>query len=46
MSTMSQSPDKDELLRRRRVKNWVLAGALVAFVAVVYLVSLVRMGGL
>ncbi len=31
--------------RRRRVKNWVLLAALLAFVVIVYAVSVVRMGG-
>ncbi|MEM7223124.1 MAG: hypothetical protein AAF495_09115 [Pseudomonadota bacterium] len=40
-------PDKSrEAGRRLRVKNWLLAGALVAFVVIIYLVSVVRMGEL
>ena len=38
--------EDEELLRRRRTRNWTLAGALLGFVVIVYLVSLVRMGGL
>ena len=39
-------PDKSRDARRRlRVKNWILAAALIAFVVVIYFVSLVRMGG-
>ena len=42
----SEEPqDAQEFRRRRRVKNWVLFGVLVAFVVVVYFVSLIRMGG-
>ena len=39
------SPELDELLRKRKRRNWALAAALAAFVVIVYLVSLVRMGG-
>ncbi len=35
-----------EIHRRRRTKNWALAAVPVGFVVIVYLVSLVRMGGL
>ena len=45
MSVMSDDRDKDEFLRRRKMKNLALAAALVVFVGVVYLVSIVRMGG-
>ncbi len=46
MSAAVSEPDKFREARRRvRVKNWILAVALVAFVIVIYLVSLVRMGG-
>ncbi len=39
-------PEKGhELRRRQRAKNLTLAAALIAFVVVVYLVSIVRMGG-
>ena len=34
----------DDHKRRLRTKNWALAGVLVAFVALVYFVSIVRMG--
>ena len=33
-----------EFRRRRNTRNWVLFAVLVAFVVVVYLVSIVRMG--
>lgn len=47
-TTSQASPDPrdgKEFRRRRRVKNWALFGVLVAFVVVVYFVSLIRMGG-
>ena len=31
--------------RKQRAKNWVLLVVLFAFIAVVYLVTIVRMGG-
>ena len=37
--------DGQEFRRQRRTKNWVLFAVLVAFVVVVYFVSLIRMGG-
>ena len=42
---MTEPLEGKDLRRRRRTKNLALAGALVAFVVVVYLVSIVRMGG-
>ena len=46
MSAAVSEPDKAREARRRlRLKNIILALALVAFVVVVYLVSLVRMRG-
>lgn len=42
---MTQPENSDDLRRRRRNKNFALAGALLAFVVVVYLVSIVRMTG-
>ncbi len=35
-----------ELVRQRRRRNWALLAALIAFVVVVYLVALTKMGGL
>lgn len=35
----------DERRKRQKVKNWVLLGALLAFVVIVYFVALIRMGG-
>ena len=34
----------DELLRRRRARNWALGGVLLAFVLLFYLVTIVRIG--
>ena len=45
MSAMPETEKREDFRRSRRVKNWALAAALVAFVVVVYFVSLVRMGG-
>jgi len=45
-SQVSPDPqDGKEFRRHRRVKNWALFGVLVAFVVVVYFVSIIRMGG-
>ena len=32
--------------RQRRIKNYALGGALLAFVVLIFFVSIVRMGGL
>jgi len=37
--------NEDERRRRQRMKNWVLLGALLTFVVVVYFVSIIRMSG-
>ena len=42
---LAASHQDQELQRRRRRRNIALAAALGAFVVVVYLVSIVRMGG-
>jgi hypothetical protein len=34
-----------EELRKRKQRNWALAGLLVAFVALVYVVTIVKLGG-
>lgn len=34
-----------EKKKRLRQRNWALAGALVLFVVLVYIVSIVKMGG-
>ncbi|WP_374654519.1 hypothetical protein [Dongia sp.] len=40
-------PDPIELerLKRLRQRNWALAGALILFVVLVFVVSIVKMGG-
>jgi hypothetical protein len=40
-------PQKIETERQKRLKqrNWALAGALVLFVVLVFIVSIVKMGG-
>ncbi len=42
---MTELENSDDLRRRQRTKNFTLAGILLAFVVVVYLVSIVRMTG-
>jgi hypothetical protein len=42
---MAEEKNNDERLRRLRMRNWALFGVLVAFVIIVYIVSIVRMGG-
>jgi hypothetical protein len=38
------APLDAQALRRRRLRNWALLGALAGFVVLVYLVALVKMG--
>ena len=38
----SESP---EAAKARRMRNWLLAGALFAFVVLVFVVTIVRLGG-
>jgi hypothetical protein len=40
-----RKPGESEVHRRKRGKNVALALALVAFIVVVYIVAVVRMGG-
>lgn len=42
---MSNDPERDEFYRRRRFRNWAIAGVLAALVVLFYLIALVRMGG-
>ena len=42
---MRPNRDSDELRRRLRSKNLALVAALLAFVALIYAVSIVRMSG-
>jgi hypothetical protein len=37
--------DEKDRLKRQRKKNWALLAALMAFVVIVYIVSIIRMGG-
>ncbi len=43
---MMAAPDQIELERQKRLKqrNWALAGALIFFVVIVFIVSIVKMG--
>ena len=45
MSAMAKRSGDSELRRRQRSRNLALLAVLVGFVVLVYLVSLVRMGG-
>ena len=45
MPAMSEQDKGGDVQRHRRARNLALAAALVAFVVLVYLVSIVRMGG-
>ena len=42
---MAEEKGNDERSRRLRMRNWALFGVLMAFVIIVYIVSIVRMGG-
>ncbi len=44
MTMTDDNKERSELHRRQRVKNWTLLAALVAFIVLVYFVSIVRMG--
>ena len=40
------TPDEErEFLRRRKARNWVVAGTLVFFVVLFYAITIVRIGG-
>ena len=45
MTAMTRDKDRDHPRRRLRAKNLALPVVLLAFVALIYLVSIVRMGG-
>lgn len=49
MAREDNSPSRQQIeaerARRRRQRNWALAGALVLFVVLVYIISIVKMGG-
>jgi hypothetical protein len=44
---MSHPPFKEtpEAAKARRLRNWMLAGVLIAFVILIFVVTIVRMGG-
>lgn len=43
---MSADPNgREEFRRKRRHRNWAIAGVLVAVIVLLYVVSLVRLGG-
>ncbi len=42
---MAEDKGNDERMRRLRMRNWALFAVLAAFVIIVYIVSIVRMGG-
>lgn len=44
MTAMAERKERSEVHRRQRVKNWALFAALVAFIVLVYFVSIIRMG--
>ncbi len=37
-----ESPEAD---RARRLRNWMLGGALIVFVVLIFLVTIIRLGG-
>ena len=41
----SVADETEQLLRRRRARNLALLAALLGFVILVYVISIVRMGG-
>jgi cytochrome oxidase assembly protein ShyY1 len=41
---MMRSLAMDDRQRRRRARNWALLAALVGFAALIYLITLVKMG--
>jgi ferric-dicitrate binding protein FerR (iron transport regulator) len=45
MAAMNEHDKASGMQRQRRAKNLALAAVLAAFVVLVYLVSIVRMGG-
>ena len=45
MSAMAKHAPNTERHRKQRVKNFALLGSLLAFCVLIYLVTLVRLGG-
>jgi uncharacterized Tic20 family protein len=42
---MNERRPHSDMHRKQRAKNWALLLALFAFIALIYLVTIVRMGG-
>jgi hypothetical protein len=42
MDTMELTPEE---IRKRNQRNWAIAGVLMAFVVLVFLVTIVKLGG-
>ena len=40
-----QFNESPEAARARRMRNWMLAGVLIAFVVLLFVVTIVRLGG-
>jgi hypothetical protein len=40
-----QFNESPEAARARRMRNWALAGVLIAFVVLIFVVTIVRLGG-
>ena len=45
MSAMAKREPRSELHRKQRVKNYALFAALLGLIVLIYLITLVRMGG-
>jgi len=46
VAAMSGGGTVDERRRRQRARNWAIFALLMGFVALVYLITLVKLGGL
>lgn len=45
MSVLAKRDPHSEVHRKTRAKNWAVMAALLAFCVLIYLVTLVRLGG-
>ncbi|MGH6893429.1 MAG: hypothetical protein ACREEP_14355 [Dongiaceae bacterium] len=45
MSAPDASPANEERLRRQRARNWAIFAALLSFVAIVFIVTIVKLKG-
>ena len=45
MSAMGERRPHSDMHRKQRAKNWTLLLALIAFIALIYMVTIVRIGG-